>query len=158
MIPDNTTMNGGNQGLMNSVFIGNGLLGTVGSAENHFDGFNLGGSKLSTAPSFFVAIIDVVLVRALKPMCRIVANAVIASVQHVKRIRVETVDNEPSHSCGVSVITFDRHLALLSPNRAAYGGCPRPTFVRAALVNVLPVSSFLFLGKRAKRQRFYSHT
>ena len=147
MIPDNTTMDGGNQGLMNSVFIGNGLLGSVSSAENHFDGFNLGGSKLSTAPSFFVAIIDVVLVRALKPMCRIVANAVIASMQHMKRIRIEAVHNEPSHSRGVPMVAFDSHLSAHFPRRTGERRGPRPAFVRAALVNMLPVSSFLFVGK-----------
>ena len=146
MGPNDTATDESNEGLMNMELVCNGLLRpSLGSQQFYpSHSFRVKFSSVAKLASFVLA---VVAIRALKPVRRIVANVVIASVQHVKRIRVETVDNEPSHSCGVSVITFDRHLALRSPNLAAYGGSPRPTFVRTTLVNMLPVSSFLFVGK-----------
>jgi hypothetical protein len=98
MLPHNTTANSGDQGLIDVVFVRDGLLRPVGGAEKQFDGLNLGGGQPSSAPTFPIPVKDVVVVSATKPMIGTAALHVVALMQDVQRIWVAVVCDKPTYA------------------------------------------------------------
>lgn len=145
MTPVNAPTNETDEGLVNSKVIGY-LLLALASSPHGFDFSYFFWSQFFTGSKLLCFVLAIVCIRAAKPVGRIVANAVIAGMQNMQRIRVKAVNNEPTDSGRNCVDCLYCHLASHLTYGATYRSSPRPAFIGALLINLFPVTDFLFVS------------
>jgi hypothetical protein len=152
MFPSNPSFDCRYQGLMDLKIICYLLLGfaAVYTELDQFYSFLIKPPSIAETLGFVLAI---VFVGSAIPMGRITAQAVIACVQYVKRIWIESIMDVPSSPRGWnpslvdSYATAQRFIGVFF-GKAARRCQPWPTFVRASLVNLLPKSLRVLFSDR----------
>jgi len=110
MTPDSTATDKSNEGLVYAELVSDGLLAFAFRSET-LDLAHAIWSKFSAVAKLLSLVLAVVLIGSAKPVRRIVANAIVASMEYVKRVGIKSVYYKPTYTKSGQVDCIHGHLA-----------------------------------------------